>query len=33
MNGAAYLIPVVEHWAENKGSEPVVLVSVDLFKE
>jgi quercetin dioxygenase-like cupin family protein len=23
----------VEHWAENKGSEPVVLVSVDLFKE
>jgi quercetin dioxygenase-like cupin family protein len=23
----------VEHWAENKGSEPVMLVSVDLFKE
>jgi quercetin dioxygenase-like cupin family protein len=23
----------VNHWAENKGSEPVVLVSVDLFKE
>ena len=23
----------VEHWAENTGSEPVVLISVDLFKE
>jgi len=23
----------VEHWAENTGSEPVVIVSVDLFKE
>jgi quercetin dioxygenase-like cupin family protein len=23
----------VEHWAENKGTEPVVIVSVDLFKE
>jgi quercetin dioxygenase-like cupin family protein len=23
----------VEHWAENNGSEPVMLVSVDLFKE
>jgi quercetin dioxygenase-like cupin family protein len=23
----------VDHWAENKGSEPVVLISVDLFKE
>jgi quercetin dioxygenase-like cupin family protein len=23
----------VEHWAENTGSEPVVLVSVDLFKD
>lgn len=23
----------VEHWAENKGAEPVVLISVDLFKE
>jgi len=23
----------VEHWAENNGTEPVVIVSVDLFKE
>ena len=23
----------VDHWAENKGGEPVVLISVDLFKE
>ena len=23
----------VNHWAENKGKAPVVLVSVDLFKE
>jgi quercetin dioxygenase-like cupin family protein len=23
----------VEHWGENAGSEPVVIVSVDLFKE
>jgi quercetin dioxygenase-like cupin family protein len=23
----------VEHWGENKGSEPVVLISVDLYKE
>ncbi len=23
----------VDHWAENTGSEPVVIVSVDLFKE
>lgn len=23
----------VDHWAENKGSEPVTLISVDLFKE
>jgi quercetin dioxygenase-like cupin family protein len=23
----------VDHWAENKGSEPVALISVDLFKE
>ncbi len=23
----------VEHWAENTGNEPTVLVSVDLFKE
>jgi quercetin dioxygenase-like cupin family protein len=23
----------VEHWGENKGTEPVVIVSVDLFKE
>ncbi len=23
----------VDHWAENKGREPVVLISVDLFKE
>jgi quercetin dioxygenase-like cupin family protein len=23
----------VEHWAENTGSEPVVLISVDLFKQ
>ncbi|HYM03474.1 MAG TPA: cupin domain-containing protein [Stellaceae bacterium] len=23
----------VEHWAENTGSEPVVIVSVDLFKQ
>jgi len=23
----------VEHWAENTGSEPVVVISVDLFKE
>jgi quercetin dioxygenase-like cupin family protein len=23
----------VEHWGENTGSEPVVIVSVDLFKE
>jgi quercetin dioxygenase-like cupin family protein len=23
----------VDHWAENKSSEPVTLISVDLFKE
>jgi quercetin dioxygenase-like cupin family protein len=23
----------VDHWAENTSSEPVILVSVDLFKE
>jgi quercetin dioxygenase-like cupin family protein len=23
----------VNHWAENKGSEPVVIISVDLFKQ
>lgn len=23
----------VDHWVENKGSEPVALISVDLFKE
>jgi quercetin dioxygenase-like cupin family protein len=23
----------VEHWSENPGSEPVAIVSVDLFKE
>jgi quercetin dioxygenase-like cupin family protein len=23
----------VDHWAENKAGEPVVLISVDLFKE
>ena len=23
----------VEHWSEDKGGEPVVLISVDLFKE
>ena len=23
----------VEHWGENKGTEPVVLISVDLYKE
>jgi quercetin dioxygenase-like cupin family protein len=23
----------VDHWAENKGSTPVTLISVDLFKE
>jgi quercetin dioxygenase-like cupin family protein len=23
----------VEHWGENKGGEPAVLISVDLFKE
>jgi quercetin dioxygenase-like cupin family protein len=23
----------VDHWAENKTGEPVVLISVDLFKE
>lgn len=27
------VITEVDHWAENKGGEPAVPISVDLFKE